>query len=83
MEASEENPADIGSRCCHGYKLPPTWFQGLEWLKDKGLWPQELTAKSSIESEAEAQPIKNIFKESCKKEISSTKFKKEMSTGKQ
>ena len=62
--ASEENPADIGSRGCHGSKVPPIWFQGPEWLKEKGLWPPELIAKSSIESEAEAQPVKEIFKAS-------------------
>ena len=26
-EASEENPADIESRGCHGTKLPPVWSQ--------------------------------------------------------
>ena len=48
---SEENPAEIGSRGCHGSKLPPVWFQGPEWLKGKQIWLLELIAKSSIESE--------------------------------
>ena len=62
--ASEENLADIGSGGCQGSKLPPIWFQSLEWLKEKVLWPPELIVKSSIESEAEAQLVKEIFKAS-------------------
>ena len=61
--ASEENPADIGSRGCQ-CKLPPVWFQGPELLKGKELWPPELITQSSVESEAEAQPEKEIFKAS-------------------
>ena len=39
--ASEENPADTGSRGCHESKLSSVWSQGQERLKEKGLWPPE------------------------------------------
>ena len=64
MEACSirRSPIGINSFSDKGSKLSPFWFQGPEWLKEKELRPPYLIGKSSSESEAEAQPVKEIFK---------------------
>ena len=65
---TEENPADIGSRGCHGDTLRANWFSGPSWLSDENNWPDDITTTPSTESEHEAKQIKVIMATTRSKE---------------
>ena len=59
---SELNPSDIGSRRCYSKKLDSLWFNGPSLLQTPDEWLPEIILESSDESEAEAKPIKSVFR---------------------
>ena len=59
---SELNPSDIGSRGCYCKKLDSLWFNGPRWLQTTNEWPPEIILESSDQSEADAKPIKSVFR---------------------
>ena len=59
---TKENPADIGSRGCHGDQLSRKWLDGPEWLSNPDEWPAEVAIEATDETESEAKQIREIFK---------------------
>ena len=60
---TRENPADIGSRGCHGDELSENWFEGPKWLPKPECWPAKIEIEESDESEKEALATKKMIKE--------------------
>ena len=60
---TKENPADLGSRGCHGDDLNPNWRNGPKWLPKPEDWPEKIEISSSEESEKEALSTKKMIKE--------------------
>ena len=58
---TKENPADIGSRGCHGDEIPQFFPRGPNWLSDKSRWPKQVDVSESSESEEEVKKVKEIL----------------------
>jgi hypothetical protein len=56
---TNDNPADMGSRG-NQHSKQDLWMNGLTWLQNPESWPTNITAKPSIESEAETKPTKEL-----------------------
>ena len=58
---TKENPADIGSRGCHGDELSQFFTRGPNWLPDQSRWPEAVEVHESPESEEEAKRVREIL----------------------
>ena len=59
----EQNPADIGSRGCSASELQESqlWWKGPDWLANREQWPEDTETAATIESEEEAEKIRDIL----------------------
>ena len=55
---TKDNPADLGSRGCHGDELLKSFHSGPEWLTKPECWPEKIEIKATEESEKEAMSTK-------------------------
>lgn len=55
-----QNPSDIGSGGSQGDKLNKLWLEGPSWLKNKQLWPKDITTKATEQTKAESKIIKDV-----------------------
>ena len=53
-----DNPADVAGR---GGGTSNMWWNGPEWLTDKGKWPPNPVTSSSAASEEEAKVIREVL----------------------
>ena len=58
---TELNPADVASRGAYSIKLGAQWYKGPSWIQKHEEWPAELFTGPTVESEAEAMPVKTIL----------------------
>ena len=65
--ATNENPADIGSRGCTVSKIPELWFQGPEWLPYKDQWPVQPSIQAIYKTEQEAEITKELMSTALQK----------------
>ena len=55
---TELNPADVASRGAYSNKLGDQWYKGPSWIQNRKEWPAKLVTGPTVESEAEASPVK-------------------------
>lgn len=57
---TRENPADLGSRS-GSLEKSKLWWEGPQWLPDRGKWPADIVTCPTAEVQAESQVVRELF----------------------